>query len=172
MKAKINALHIAIAMMFITLTSNYAARAQSHEGHSHAHHTMLSPDDIVWQNGPESLPPGAKMAVLFGDPGSAGLFTLRAKFPAGYIVPAHWHPADENITVISGKLKMGLGDKFQRSDLKTMRPGAFGVMPANSHHFAAADEETIIQVHGMGPFAITYINPADDPRNKPKVTGR
>jgi quercetin dioxygenase-like cupin family protein len=159
MKTKINAFCIAIAVMFMAFIFSNTADAQTHQGH-----VMVAAEQVQWIDGPASLPPGAKMAVLSGDPASKGLFTIRAKFPAGYMVPAHWHPTDESITVISGKFKMGLGANFDRNSLMPMSLGGFAVMPAKTNHFAAADEETIIQLHAMGPFEINYVNPADDPR--------
>lgn len=129
-------------------------------------HVMVSPEKIQWMDGPPGLPAGAKIVVLSGDPSAAGMFTVRLKFPAGYVVPAHWHPTDEHITVISGKFKMGMGDKYQLNGLVPQSPGSFMVMPAKTNHYAAADAETIVQVHGMGPFEINYIDPNDDPRKK------
>jgi quercetin dioxygenase-like cupin family protein len=131
-----------------------------------AAHVMVSPSDLQWADGPGSLPPGAKFAVIEGDPKNAALFTMRVKVPAGYKIPAHWHPADEHVTVISGTFHMGLGDKLDATKGKGMGPGSFMVMPAHARHYAWANEETVIQLHGMGPWGITYVNPGDDPRKK------
>lgn len=127
-------------------------------------HRMVQGAEVVWGAGPPALPAGVKMAVLSGDPGQPGPFTIRAHMPAGYTVPAHWHPTDEHVTVISGTIAMGLGDKLDEKALHDLKPGGFAHMPANVRHFARAKTETVIQVHGMGPFALTYVNPADDPR--------
>lgn len=129
-------------------------------------HVLVSPGELTWADGPPGLPAGAKVAVLSGDPFKAGLFTIRLKFPANYTVQAHWHPADEHVTVLSGTLFVGMGDKFDSKKLKTLSTGAYTLMPQKNNHFAMVKEETIIQLHAMGPFAITYVNPADDPRSK------
>jgi quercetin dioxygenase-like cupin family protein len=133
-------------------------------------HTMVTPDQIKWGEGPPALPPGAKMAVLAGDPGKAGLFIVRVKFPAGYKVPAHWHPSDENITVLSGSFSMGMADKLDPAKAKALPPGSFVSMPAKSHHFAMAKAETVLEIASMGPFVVNYLNPSDDPRNAAAAT--
>jgi quercetin dioxygenase-like cupin family protein len=105
--------------------------------------------------------------VLAGDPAAAGsAFTLRVKMPAGYKVPPHWHPADENLTVLQGTLMAGMGDTFDAAAMKTLTAGSFATMPKEMRHYVRAKTATVIQVHGTGPFAITYVNPADDPRTK------
>jgi Domain of unknown function (DUF4437) len=124
--------------------------------------------DLKWVDAPPSLPPGAKMAVLQGDPTKEGLFTIRGKLPAGYQIPAHWHPTDENLTVISGAFGIGMGDKLDSTQGRSMAAGSFVSLPAKCHHFAWTTRPTIIQVHGMGPFEVNYINPADDPRKAAK----
>jgi anti-sigma factor ChrR (cupin superfamily) len=126
-------------------------------------HTV-TPNQLKWGDAPPSLPAGAKMAVLQGDPTKPGPFTLRARLPAGYKIPAHWHPTDENITVISGVFHIGMGEKLNPSMGTALPVGSFMSMPTRTHHFAWVTQDTTIQVHGMGPFQITYINPADDPR--------
>ena len=129
-------------------------------------HVMVTPMDLQWTDGPGSLPAGAKVAVIEGDPKVAGLFTMRLKLPSDYKIPAHWHPADEHVTVISGTFNMGMGDKLDVAKGMAMPVGSFAVMPAKSNHFAWAKEEAVIQLHGMGPWGITYVNAADDPRKK------
>ena len=134
-------------------------------------HVIMPPDQIKWSPGPPGLPAGAMICVLVGDPAKPGLFTFRAKMPAGFVIPPHWHSSDESVTVLSGKLNIGDGDKIDKAASTALGPGGFMNMPAKMHHFAFFEEETIIQLHGMGPFDITYINPGDDPRkqqdNKP-----
>ena len=127
-------------------------------------HIMLTGADLKWVEGPPSLPAGAKLAVIEGDPSQPGLFTMRLKLPANYKVPAHWHPADEHVTVISGSFLMGLGDKFDEKAPKELPPGGFAVMAIGTRHFAMSKEGGVVQVHGMGPWGINYVNPADDPR--------
>ena len=129
-------------------------------------HKVFAPGDIQWGDAPPVLPAGAKMAVLAGDPGKAGLYTFRLKVPDGYKVAAHWHPMLENLTVISGEFHLGVGDKFDESQAQTMTAGSFGTMPARMHHYAWAKGETEVQLHGMGPFKLVYVNPADDPSKK------
>ncbi len=107
------------------------------------------------------------MAVLQGDPSVPGaLFTVRLRLPDRYVLPPHWHPTDEHLTVISGKFLVGLGDTFDKhSLLPPLRAGGFITAPANANHFAITKGRTVVQVHAIGPFEMTYVNPADDPRN-------
>ena len=143
------------------------ARAGDEKGHgSDKDHVMVRPDDIKWGPAPPSLPAGAKVAVLTGDPSKAGPYVLRAMLPDGYKVPPHWHPTDENITVIKGTFMAGKGDKFDADASEALPAGSFVRMPKEMRHFAWAKGETIIQVHGMGPFELTYVNDDDDPRKK------
>jgi quercetin dioxygenase-like cupin family protein len=133
------------------------------------HHVVMRSGELQWNDAPPSLPPGAKMAVLAGDPNNPQPFTMRIRVPAGYRVPPHRHPADENVTVISGSLVMGMGDELNTESGQALSAGDFVMMPAGMHHFAFAQEETTVEIHGIGPWGITYVNPADDPRNN-KVT--
>lgn len=132
----------------------------------HDHHPQPA-DTIVFGPAPDALPPGAEMAVLQGDPSVAGaLFTIRLRLPDGYVLPPHWHPTDEHVTVIKGTFRVGLGDTFDRKAfLPALHAGGFISAPANANHFAQAKGRTIVQVHAIGPFAITYVHPEDDPRN-------
>jgi Domain of unknown function (DUF4437) len=134
------------------------------KGHADKDHVMVRPDEVQWGPAPPALPPGGKFAVLVGDPGKAGPYVLRAKLPDGYKVPPHWHPTDENVTVLQGTLMVGKGEKLNPSTSEALPAGSYMRMPKEMHHFAWTKGETIIQVHGMGPFEITYVNPADDPR--------
>ena len=127
---------------------------------------MLSPAELTWGEAPPNMPPGSKMAVLEGDPSKTGPYTLRAKLPAGWKVPPHWHPAAEHITVLEGTMAMGLGDKWDEKSMHDMPVGGYMVMEAGTHHFFLAKTAGVIQIHGMGPFGITYVNPADDPSKK------
>ena len=127
-------------------------------------HVMFTGSELVWKEAPPALPPGAKVAVLEGDPAQPGLFTMRIKVPANYKVPPHWHPADEHVTVISGSFFMGLGEKFDEKAMKELPPGGFAMMVTGTRHFAMSKKETVVQVHAMGPWGINYVNPSDDPR--------
>jgi len=128
-------------------------------------HLMVMPADLKWVDVP-SLPPGAKIAVIEGPMNEALPFTVRLKLPADYKVPAHWHPAIEHVTVISGTFNMGTGDKLDQSKTMPLSAGSVAIMQPKTNHFAWTKEETIIQAHGVGPWAVNYVNPADDPRNK------
>jgi Domain of unknown function (DUF4437) len=126
----------------------------------------MQPEEIKWGAAPPVLPAGVKLAVLVGDPASAGMIILRLKMPAGYAIPAHWHPTDENVTVISGTLGLGMGDKLDHKNSKVLKAGGFAVAPAKMNHFAWTKTGAVVEVTLMGPFAITYVNPADDPTAK------
>ena len=123
-----------------------------------------APPETQWGPVPPVLPAGAQIAVLQGNPFGAGVYTLRLKMPNGYTVPPHFHPADEMVTVISGNLQVGMGDAIDQKAMMKLHAGGFITAPAQMHHYVTANGETIVQVHGMGPFAITYVNPKDDPR--------
>jgi quercetin dioxygenase-like cupin family protein len=125
---------------------------------------VVTPDAAQWGPAPAILPAGAKLAVLDGDPTKPGLFTMRLSMPAGYRLPPHFHPVDEHVTVISGKFQVGMGDTFDAAKLSTLRPGTFGMIPAGMHHFAQAKSPTVLQLHGTGPWKLTYVNPADQPK--------
>jgi hypothetical protein len=129
-------------------------------------HVVVRPADVKWLPAPPGLPAGAKVAVLTGDPTKSMPYVLRAKLPDGYKVPPHWHPTDENVTVIQGTLMVGKGEKFSAGDSEALPAGSFARMPRGMRHFAWTKGETIIQVHGVGPFDIIYVNAADDPRKK------
>lgn len=129
-------------------------------------HSFITPTDIKWGDAPPTLPKGAKIAVLQGDPGKSGPFVIRLLAPTGYRIPPHWHTQDEQLTVISGMLYIGLGDKFSKRAPRALPRGGFHALPAKEHHYAFANGRTIIQVSGNGPFDINYINPADDPQKK------
>jgi len=131
-------------------------------GHNHL---MVTPDDLKWADIP-SLPPGAKIAVIEGPMNEAVPFTFRLKFPANYEIPAHWHPAVEHVTVISGAFNMGTGEKLDKSNSKSLAAGSVAIMQPKTPHFGWTTAETIVQVHGVGPWGVTYVNPADDPRKK------
>jgi quercetin dioxygenase-like cupin family protein len=128
-------------------------------------HMMVTPNDLKWADIP-SLPPGAKIAVIEGPMDQATPFTFRVKLPADYKIPAHWHPAIEHVTVISGTFNMGTGDKLDATKTKALSAGSVAIMQPKTNHFAWTKEETVVQVHGVGPWGITYVDPADDPRKK------
>jgi len=129
---------------------------------------LYSPTAIEWKAAPATLPPGARMAVLEGDPTKEGPFVVRFQFPDGYHVPPHTHPKTERLTVISGTLYLATGEALDRSSAKKLPAGSFGYWPAGMKHTAWSEGETVIQLHGIGPWQINYVNPADDPRNAKK----
>jgi hypothetical protein len=123
---------------------------------------------MKWMDGSAvGLPPGSQLAVVSGDPTKAGMFVVRAKMPANYTVPPHHHPSDEKVSVKSGgPLSYGMGDKMDPANAGTLNKGYHVTMQAQMNHWVMASAPTEIEVTGMGPFQITYVNPADDPRNK------
>lgn len=129
-------------------------------------HVMLGPDEVKWGAAPPSLPRGAMLAVIEGKPSEPGPFTMRLKFPAGFKVAPHSHPAIEHLTVLSGTINFGMGDTFDEGKVTPMRAGSFIVMPVGTTHFVETREETVIQVHGVGPWGVKYVNPEDDPSKK------
>lgn len=157
-KLTIQVLGIALVLCVIAVKSAYAQTD---------HHVMQGLAETQWGPAPAMLPAGAEIAVLAGDPTGASSYTIRLKFPANYQIPAHSHPTDENVVVISGSLTFGMGDKLQKGDPgnKTLRPGGFALMPANMNHFAYSGQEpTTVVLYGQGPVEFKYVTPSDDPR--------
>jgi quercetin dioxygenase-like cupin family protein len=130
--------------------------------------TEIPGPQLNWMPAPAVFPPGALMAVLDGDPSKTTEFTVRLKMPDGYRVPPHTHPTDEHVTVISGAFKVGMGRTFVADSMLTLGTGGFATAPAGHPHFAAAQGTTIVQVHALGPFAMTYVNSNDTPRAAPR----
>jgi len=125
------------------------------------------PDQVKFGPAPAFLPPGAQLAVLEGDPmAPSGDFTIRLKMPDGYKVAPHTHPNRENVTVLSGTLKVGMGDQFDATKMASFAAGSFAYLDPSMHHYAMASGETVIQIHGMSPVKFNYINPADDPSGR------
>ena len=152
-------LYIAFAVIGPLLVGMPSGWAQS------SGHKMISSNDLKWSDIP-SLPPGAKVAVIEGPLNEAVPFTFRFKFPANYQIPAHWHSAVERVTVISGTFYMGVGDKLDMKKPMALSPGSMMIIQPKTNHFAWTKEEVVVQLHGTGPWAITYVNAADDPRKK------
>lgn len=145
-----------VAALLIGLTPLAALAADEHVG--------TSTDQIKWGPAPPALPKGAQIAVLAGDPSKEGPYVIRLKTPANFKVPPHVHATDENITVISGTFHIAMGAKFDDTKGTTLKAGGFAVAPKGMQHYAWFSDESVVQIHGMGPFSITYVNPADDPR--------
>ena len=155
--------HTVIAILMFAVLAAFSVYAQE-RGHGH---TVALPDSLKWV---ELAPlPGTSMAVVQGDPGKEGLFVYRLRMPAGYRIPPHLHKASENVTVLSGVFFIGLGEKFDQGKGQQLPSGGFASIPPNHPHYAwAGGVETVVQVHGMGPTDLRFVNPEDDPRNKKK----
>ena len=146
-----------MAMLGLFVASVVVAQASSI-------HVMENPGAAKWGPAPPMLPPGAQIAVLAGDPTKTTPYTIRLKFPANYAIPAHSHPGDEHVVVVSGELFMGMGTKLDRNAGMGLGVGGFALMPANANHFAYTKSETTIVLYGQGPVEFKYVNAADDPR--------
>ena len=164
-------------MKFVTLVlfSLAAAYPQSdapkkkHASTATPRHVLLTPDAMKWMPAPGNtgLPPAVEVSILAGDPSKTGSFVLRLKIPSGGKIAAHWHPTDENVTVLEGTFAAAMGDKFAEGELHDFPVGSYILMPKTMHHFAMAKGgEVIVQIQAQGPFAINYVDPADDPRKK------
>ncbi len=148
-----------VALMMITSTLLA-------EVHDEREFRLYPADTTEWKAGPPSLPPGARIAVLEGDPGKEGPFVFRVKVPDGYRIPPHTHPKTERVTVISGIFNIGMGEKFDATLTQPMPAGTYGYWETGMKHFVWTKGETVVQFHGIGPWKIEYVNPDDDPRNK------
>ena len=129
-------------------------------------HVLFNPAAAKWGDPPAVFEKGASFIVVSGNPGEAGPFVARLKMPAGYKIAPHWHPTDEHVTVISGTFALGMGDTMDKAAMKSLGPGGYALLPAEMHHYAMARTPAVVQVHGTGPFALTYVNPADDPSKR------
>jgi quercetin dioxygenase-like cupin family protein len=129
------------------------------------HHATVQLDALKW-TAPAAYAAGAQFSVIKGDPTKEGMYVVRLKVPAGFKIPAHTHPNDENVTVLSGVFHIGTGDKFDEKKGETIKAGGYSYVAKGMTHYAFFPVETVIQLHGMGPQGITYVNPADDPRKK------
>jgi quercetin dioxygenase-like cupin family protein len=153
---------LAIALAAAIASASALVAAQSHA------EVIQTPKDAQWGPAPPLLPPGAQIAVLAGDPTKSVPYTIRLKFPANYAIPAHSHPMDEHVVIVSGALTFGMGDKLTKTGAgnKTLGAGGFALMPAGMNHFAfTASAATTIVLYGQGPVDFKYVNPSDDPRN-------
>ena len=126
-------------------------------------HILTTTTEIKWGAPPPVFEKGASFAVMSGDPSQAGLFVVRLRMPAGYKIAPHWHPTDEHVTVLSGTFSLGMGEKFDTATMKELPAGGYALLPAEMRHYALAKTEVTVQVHGIGPFVLTYVNPSDDP---------
>jgi len=157
-----------VAATFAIIGGCGAARSEAPSSLASSPVIRLNPADIPWTDAPAGLPAGAKTAVLEGDPRKLGAFTMRLRLPAGARLNPHTHPVDERITVLSGSVQVGWGEKFDPTKGKKFTAGAFYITPTPMPHFVWADEECVLQVTGQGPWGLTYIDPADAERVHPQ----
>ena len=144
-------------LVFCTLVGTVGAQTPRHD---------MTPIKPEWSPVGPNLLPGAEIAVLQGDPAKSELFTFRLRMPKGYVVAPHYHGTDLHVTVISGEFSAGMGDTVDLAHSPILRPGDFVTVKANQHHFDAARSAAVVQIYGMGPFSLTYVNPNDDPQRK------
>lgn len=163
------------ASLAATLLLPAAALAQQPDASKGAHsigvrqqaeHILVAPATLAWGPAPAVLPPGAQVAVIEGDPGKPGLFTMRLRMPDGYRIATHFHDADEHVTVLGGTFLLAFPEAGQRGSETALPAGGFAVMPAGMRHSARASGETMLQIHAVGPWQLTYVNASDDPRRK------
>jgi uncharacterized cupin superfamily protein len=154
-----------IFLCFISILALAGSAVAAEEVMTSAHVTTKA-KDVKWGAPPPVFEKGAMFSVLSGDPNKAGIFVARLKVPAGYKILPHWHPSDEHVTVISGTFALGMGDKFDKGAMTSLPAGSYALLPADMRHFALAKTAAIVQVESMGPFALTYVNPNDDPSKR------
>jgi mannose-6-phosphate isomerase-like protein (cupin superfamily) len=162
--ARMRRMWSAALFLSVLLVAGVPAAAQTHA--TSGGHVMLAPGDVQWIDGPASLPPGARFAVIKGDLSKAEPFIFRVRVPAGYRIPPHYHPVDEHVTVVEGTFGVGMGTAFDKAQGRKLEAGSIMVMPAGERHFAWAETDLVLQLHGTGPWNIVYVNPADDPRGQ------
>lgn len=156
-------LYLLVAVLTL---SGGVATAQGAPETSGNHAIVALPDQVTWGPAPASLPPGAKAAVLEGNPAETGPFTMRVLLPNRYRIPPHYHPAVEHVTVLKGTFRVGMGERFDGAAMTPLPTGTFAALEPGTRHFAEAQGETVVQLHGVGPWSISYVNPSDDPRQK------
>jgi len=158
---------IAVAQDNAKPASKQAAAKPATKSAPATHKNAFTPDQIPYGPAPAFVPAGASLAVLEGNPMAAtGDYTIRLKMPDGYKVAPHWHPKRENVTVISGTLKVGMGDKFDESKMMSFAATSFAYLDPSMHHYAMASGETVVQIHGVAPVKFNYVDPKDDPSKK------
>jgi quercetin dioxygenase-like cupin family protein len=163
---KENAMQIATRVLIVAISFGAALWNGVARSADHSHHTVVPADEVSWGPAPPSLPPGAQAAALLGSPAKDGPFVLRLRFPAGFVVPPHRHSKDEFVTVISGGFAVAAGEKLNRNAAKPLPAGSFVHLPSGMPHYAWVETETVVQINGVGPFDVNYIDPKDDPRTK------
>src|SRR5688572_4847355 len=159
MKSTKNRTYAAVVVALLAAYPAGSAWAQQADSHK-----SVRAADLKWGPVP-SLPPGSQITVIEGPMNQAVPFTVRIKFPSNTRIAPHTHPAVERVTVLSGTFHMGMGEKYDRAAMHPVRAGDLMIMQPGTPHFALSEGETIVQVHGSGPWGFTYINAADDPCN-------
>lgn len=154
-----------IALCCAVLMFAFAATSDGQDAAA-PRHIMQKAADLKWGVPPPIFEKGASFTVLSGNPAEAGLFVVRLKIPAGYKISPHWHPTDEHVTVISGTFLLGMGEKFDKASMTVLPAGGYALLPAEMRHYAMARTAAVVQVHGTGPFQLTYVNPSDDPSKR------
>jgi len=155
-----------LGLMLMSLAGIWLIQAHTHAVLA-ADRNAFTPSAIPFGPAPPFVPPSAQLAVLEGNPMAAtGDYTIRLKMPDGYRIAPHWHPKRENVTVISGTLKVGMGDRFEEGSMQSFPSGSFAYLDPDMHHYVMASGEVVVQVHGMAPVQFNYINPDDDPSRK------
>jgi ChrR-like protein with cupin domain len=158
-------LYVRLALAGLLCGSGGLLAISAHTGS--AEKNAFTPDAIPYGPAPAFVPAGAQLAVLEGNPAAAtGDYTVRLKMPDGYRIAPHWHPQRENVTVISGTFKVGMGDHFDETKMAAFPAGSFAYLDPEMHHFAMAHGEVVVQIHGVSPVQFNYINPEDDPSRK------
>ncbi len=158
------ALASAIGVLVMSLASAGSAGNHANQTALAPGHPVVRPDDVAWK----PLRPGAEIAVVSGDPTQAGTpFVMRFRYHGVARVPPHWHPTDEHITVLSGTFVVGMGERFDESSGTELPAGAYAFVQSKMAHYAWTKGDTVVQIHGIGPFTINYVNPADDPNRSP-----
>ncbi len=162
MKPSYASLTVSLVTLLVAGSARAAEKAKTEA-------VTINPSDLKWGDAPPDLPKGAKVAVLHGDPSKAAVFSMRLKLPAGYKIPPHWHTKDEQLTILSGAFTLHMGDTMD-APAHELGPGAYHFLPGKMHHAAEAKNETVLQLDGMGPFDIHYLNPADNPNKSAALT--
>jgi quercetin dioxygenase-like cupin family protein len=157
--------HAAAALAAVALLAPTAFAQDAAPAPEDGEHVLIESDAFTYEPGPPSLAEGARYAVLYGDPSAEGVFAMRLKLPDGYHIPPHFHGQPEIVTVVSGTFRIGSGEEADRAATTALEPGGFFAYPPGSAHYAYADGETVIQLNSTGPWTITYVDDADDPRS-------
>lgn len=164
-----NKLAVFTSAAAVALVLALNAQAESNKkSHAKGEAISLNPSELKWGDPPPDLPRGAQLAVLHGDPSKHAPFTIRLKAPAGYKIAPHWHTNDEQLTIIQGTFVLHMGDSMD-APATTLQAGGFHFLPGKMHHAAECKDETVVQIDGMGPFDIHYLNPADNPAKRAAV---